>query len=214
MFVSASPLPTPLPTGTSGTGPWSTGDCGPLRWALLPHAPRSPAEPLARDWLGAELGLRPGCALELCRDERGRPRLDPPHGGHDCNWSHSGEALLVALGAGVRVGADLERIRPRPRAQALAERYFTAPEARWLATHRQHAELDRAFLRLWCAKEAVLKAHGHGLSFGLDRLRFALQTDALQLVACDPALGDPGQWTLRELQPAPGYLAALAWRPR
>ena len=29
------------------------------------------------------------------------------------------------------------------------------------------------FFRLWCAKEAVLKAHGHGISFGLHKQRFA-----------------------------------------
>ena len=78
---------------------------------------------------------------------------------------------------------------------------------------------DHAFLRLWCAKEAVLKAHGHGVSFGLHRLRFGeeghgYQHGNLRLVECDPELGEPAQWQLRELQPAPGYLGALAWRPR
>lgn len=188
-----------------------TDRCGPLRWALLPHASRSAAEPQARAWLAAQFGVTPR-ALALGRDGRGRPRLEPPHATHDCNWSHSGESLLIALGEGVRVGADLERVRPRPRAQALAERYFTAQEVRWLAT-RAGSDRDRAFLRLWCAKEAVLKAHGHGLSFGLDRLRFEPQDDALQLVACEPALGAPAEWTVREFEPAAGYLAALAWRP-
>ena len=121
---------------------------------------------------------------------------------------------MLALGEGVRVGADLERIRPRPRAQALAERFFTAQEARWLADSSEtEPDRDRAFVRLWCAKEAVLKAHGHGLSFGLDRLRFESAGDALQLVDCDAALGVPTAWSLCEFEPAPGYLAALAWRP-
>lgn len=186
----------------------------PVRWHWQPHAAGDAAEPLARAWLAAQFGVA-ASALLLARDARGRPRLDGAHAGHDCNWSHSGDGLLLALGEGVRVGTDLERIRPRPRAQALAERYFTAQEARWLATSAPtDGDRDRAFLRLWCAKEAVLKAHGHGLSFGLHRLRFESDGAALQLAACDPALGAPSAWSLREFEPAPGYFAALAWRPR
>ncbi len=193
--------------------PCDTASGGPVRWHWQPHVAGAAAEPLARAWLAAQLGLAPE-ALALGRDSRGRPRLEPPHAGHDCNWSHSGDGLLLAIGEGVRVGVDLERVRPRPRAQALAERFFTAPEARWLATSAaSDRDRDRAFLRLWCAKEAVLKAHGQGLAFGLDRLRFEAHGNALQLVACDPALGAPATWSLREFEPAPGYLAALAWRP-
>lgn len=187
--------------------------CGPVRWQWQSHAPGVAAEPWARAWLAAQLGVAPA-ALPLDRDGRGRPRLGDPHfATHDCNWSHSGEGLLIAVGEGVRVGADLERVRPRPRAQAVAERFFTAPEARWLSG-RADGERERAFLRLWCAKEAVLKAHGHGLSFGLDRLRFEARDGALHLAACDPALGAAVEWSLHEFEPAPGYLAALAWRPR
>ena len=189
-----------------------SGSAGPLRWHWQPHAAGAAAEPLARAWLAAQLGVS-RAALALDRDDRGRPRLGGPHfAGHDCNWSHSGDGLLLAIGAGVRVGADLERLRPRPRAQALAERFFTAAEAQWIAS-RADSDSDRAFLRLWCAKEAVLKAHGHGLAFGLDRLRFEEHHGALQLVACDRALGETQAWSLREFDPAPGYLAALAWRP-
>ena len=111
------------------------------------------------------------------------------------------------------MGADLECVRPRPRALLLAQRYFTAQEARWLAACID-SERERAFLRLWCAKEAVLKAHGHGLSFGLHRLRFEPHENVLHLVVCDPALGTPAQWSLCEFEPAPGTLAALAWRAR
>ena len=83
----------------------------------------------------------------------------------------------------------------------------------WLHAAPSAAVRDHAFLRLWCAKEAVLKAHGHGISFGLDRLRFEDEGGGLRLVACDPALGAPEDWSLQELQPAPDYLGALAWRP-
>lgn len=179
----------------------------PPRWIWLPHPHGEPAQPQARAWLAAELG---DPDLQVARDGRQRPHLLPPHQGWDCNWSHSGERLLVALGRGGRVGVDLERLHRRPRALQVAQRYFTEREAQWLAAQDDR---DLAFLRLWCAKEAVLKAHGHGLSFGLHRLRFEPAADGLRLVECDAELGAPEQWRLLEIAPGPGYLGALAWRP-
>jgi 4'-phosphopantetheinyl transferase len=182
---------------------------GPLRWGWQRHLRGEAAEPAARAWLAGQLGLAPA-ELPLGRDARGRPRLQLD--GHDCSWSHSGEGLLVVLALGALVGVDCERVHARPRALALAQRFFTAPEHAWLAAHADGAARDRAFLRLWCAKEAVLKAHGHGLSFGLERLRFEEDAGGLRLAACDPALGQAGDWRLHEFAPAPDYVAALAWR--
>lgn len=182
-----------------------------VRWAWRPHAPRVPAEPLAREWLAGELSLTPA-ELPLQRDARGRPRLGGALSRWDCNWSHSGDGLLIALGREVRIGIDLERLRHRARALELAQRYFTAPELAWLHAAPSTAVRDHRFLRLWCAKEAVLKAHGHGISFGLHRLRFADDGGVLRLAECDPALGRAEDWSLQELQPEPDYLGALAWR--
>ncbi|WDS35366.1 4'-phosphopantetheinyl transferase superfamily protein [Pseudoxanthomonas sp.] len=187
---------------------------GPLQVWWTDHPPRSSGEPTARPLLESWFHLAPG-ALPLRRDARGKPRLEGTLAPHDVSWSHSGDALLLATGPGVEVGADIERLRPRPRALELAARFFTRAET---ASLHALAEADRnlAFLRLWCAKEAVLKAHGHGISFGLQRLEFApIRADApLQLVACDPQLGAPDDWTLHQWQPHPHYLAAVAWRAR
>ena len=198
----------------SESHPSSNSAAARVRWGWLPHRPREPGEPLARAWLGQALGIA-GDALPLVRDERGRPRLDGALAGWDCNWSHSGDGLVVALGEGVQVGLAGERLRPRARALELAARFFTGPELAWLHAAPSTAIRDHAFLRLWCAKEAVLKAHGHGVSFGLHRLRFGEDRHgSLHLLECDPELGLVSQWQLQELQPAPDYLGALAWRLR
>ncbi|WP_399681236.1 4'-phosphopantetheinyl transferase family protein [Xenophilus sp.] len=178
-------------------------------WQWLPWSPGQAAEPVVRAWLGQRLGVAAD-KLRIERDLHGRPRL-ASHPGADAGWSHSGDGLVAAMARGARVGIDLERERPRPRALALARRYFTPEEAAWLQAQPDEAGVSRAFLRLWCAREAVLKAHGRGLAFGLQRLRFAERDGALVLAAADPALGDPGAWQLREFVPRPGYLAALAW---
>lgn len=181
-------------------------------WHWLPWRGGAHAEQLARDWLAPQLDCDAE-AIPLLRDPHGRPRLEAPFDDRDVGWSHSGEGLLLAFGRGITVGIDLERERPRPRALELAQRFFRPDEAQWLANQAGEAAREAAFLRLWCAKEAVLKAHGRGLSFGLHRLGFIERAGGLQLVDCDPALGTPSQWQLLEFAPRPGYRAALAWRP-
>jgi len=187
------------------TAPVSTVPAAP-RWTLLPHARGDAAMPLAQAWLAREFGGDAG-AYAFERDAHGRPRLRNAR--VDCNWSHSGAHLLVAAGDGLRVGADLESIRPRANALALARRFFAEEEIAWLSAR---ADIESDFLRLWCAKEAVLKAHGRGLAFGLHRLAFAERDGALALQNCDAELGDPRDWSVHEFVPAPGTLAAIAWR--
>lgn len=184
---------------------------GPVEVAVLPHAAGVPAEAVARAWLAAALGLSPD-RLGFDRGAHGRPmlRVDARATPFDCNWSHSGGRLAVALGAGLRVGVDIERPRARPRAVELAQRFFTAPEAEALATLPESAR-EPAFLRLWCAKEAVLKAHGRGLAFGLDRLRFEGFADAPRLVEADAALGPANDWTVEALD-VDGLVGMVAWR--
>ncbi|AOH35956.1 4'-phosphopantetheinyl transferase family protein [Luteimonas sp. JM171] len=182
-----------------------------VRCAWQPYRRGEPAEPQVRKWLESELGIRAD-DLALERDRHGRPRLGPAHPGLDANWSHSGNGLLMALGTGVRIGCDLELARPRPRALELARRYFTLGEAEWLAGLSGTAR-ETVFVRIWCAKEAMLKAHGRGLAFGLHRLEFAERDGALALVDCDPELGEPADWSLYAFEPAAGYLATFAWYP-
>lgn len=181
------------------------------RHVLLSLPPRTPAESVACAWLAKQWRVDVA-SLPMRRDSRCRPRLVAPMQDFDASWSHSGPHLLVAGGEGVRLGCDLERVRRRPNARAVARRYFHPDESTWLQGLADEDALATAFLRLWCAKEAVLKAHGHGLSFGLDRLRF-VDAGGLRLVDCDPALGRPGDWRLQELTPAPGFIAAIAWHP-
>ena len=183
---------------------------GPVLVAELALPPKAPAEPAARAWLGAELGIAPA-ALAIERGPYGRPHLRL--GRWDCNWSHSGDRLAIALAEGLRVGIDIERPRPRPRVLELADRYFAPAETAGLAALPEAARTG-AFLRLWCAKEAVLKAHGRGLAFGLDRLRFEGFEDPAgtpRPVAMDTALGAPDDWTLQRL-PLDGLVGMLAWR--
>ncbi|WP_329741953.1 4'-phosphopantetheinyl transferase family protein [Dyella sp. A6] len=185
-------------------------------------------EPLGDDeihvwWLGyrRELGrapLRailasyldePADALVLHDDAHGRPELAPPHAGLYFNWSHSGDRAVVAVARGIRPGIDLERLRPRRRSLDLAHRFFSTAEALALA-RLAPALLDPAFLALWTAKEAVLKATGRGLAFGLDRLEFTVLPEPLRLLRLDEDAASA--WQVHPLACDSAHVGTLAWR--
>ena len=160
----------------------------------------------------------PEAAVAIDQDARGKPRLapaaDPPVGGPrlDFNWSHSGDYALVALARDCALGVDIERLGKNLRALDIARRFFDPAEAEALARLEAGAR-DDAFIALWCAKEAVLKAAGEGLSFGLSRLVFEARGDRRWEVSqTDPALGTASDWRLECLDPIAGYRGALAWR--
>ena len=149
---------------------------------------------VARGWLrrvlAGELGTAPA-AVPISHGS-GKPRLSGLAG--PCfNLSHAGELAVVAV-ADREVGVDIE---PTDVGAGLLH---AVPLA---CTPSEVAALDRllprlrveAFLRLWTAKEAYLKARGVGLTVAPD----AVEIDKL-----------PGPWSVRALQPADGYVGAVA----
>ncbi len=183
---------------------------GPVTVWRRPHVPGQRGEPQARQVLAQALGGDP-LALPLVRDPRGRPELSAALARFGTGWSHSGDVLLVALGEGVRLGVDLELLRPRPRMLEIIRRFFHPAEIAWLEGLAEEARVEW-FFRVWCAKEAMLKADGQGISFGLHRLQLGPADDGtLQLQWCDPALGHAARWHLHEWQASANFRAALAW---
>ncbi len=191
-------------------------DTGAIHLWRVPYEPSQGRAPL-RKLLGAYLGS-PAAGVVLAEGARGKPKISDAVSGRgiapalEFNWSHSGGYALAALSAGPALGVDVERLGKRLRAIELARRYFDPAEAEVLASLAP-ADRERAFMGLWCAKEAVLKAAGEGLSFGLARLAFAWHGDMeWRLARVDPVLGGADEWQLMGFDAAPGYRGALAWR--
>ena len=76
---------------------------------LLPHAPRQRGEPQARESLAHTLGFAPE-TLPITRDAQGRPHFIAPLHHLETGWSHSGEALLLALGEDIELGVDIDQL--------------------------------------------------------------------------------------------------------
>jgi len=174
----------------------------------LPYRRQHGRAPL-RSVLSGYLGIDAD-QLMLTEGEHGRPALtsalDPSL---DFNWSHSGDHALIAIARSIKPGIDLECLRMRPRALEIARRYFSADEAAALSAVSP-AGRSAAFLELWTAKEAVLKALGRGIAFGLKRLSISCAGGQLMLQRLDG--DDAGAWQLRALRIDSSLVAALAWR--
>lgn len=174
---------------------------------------RGPLVALLAGYLGVAQSI-----VTLEDDARGKPYLAHSAGARDdrapleFNWSHSGDYALAALSRRGEVGVDIERLGKNLRAIEIARRFFDGGEADALAVLDQDAR-DHAFIGLWCAKEAVLKAVGEGLSFGLARLAFAhVGGPDWELARTDPALGEARDWQVSGFDPAPDYRGSVAWR--
>ena len=169
----------------------------------------------AGEWLRRRLAGYLGGAPErvgLERGEHGKPFL-PERPDLQFNLAHSGGALLFAIARAQPLGIDIETDARRRPALELARRFFCAAEADALA-RLDAARRQAAFLELWSCKEAVVKALGRGIGFGLDRLAFDLDQCGVpqRLNVIDSSAGAAAEWQIVRLEPASGYRGALAWR--
>jgi 4'-phosphopantetheinyl transferase len=146
------------------------------------------------------LGVDPR-ALVIVEEEHGKPALR--HREIEFNASHSGDLVALAFAADTPVGIDVERRRHINDAPALARRFFAAGELKIVANA---TDADDAFLTIWTAKEAILKASGKGIGAG-DLRGFAVPFGNREM---RPVIDG---WSVAALEtPLIGYHAAIAAR--
>lgn len=200
---------------------WSLEDRrfqGPDSEALLSAAEHARArrfvDPLhQRRFIAARVGLRRILALDtgeapaalfFAENEFGKPYL-PQHPSCAFSLSHSGDQAVLALGEGVSIGADIERLRAVEHGD-IAARYFCASEAAWIDSRQTEEEQRLAFFQTWTLKEAVAKAIGVGMSLPFSQFEIAAAPP--RVLVAPP--GSSGLWLLRFLDAPAGYLCALA----
>ena len=152
------------------------------------------AHGVLRKLLGQYAGAGPG-DLRFVHNGFGKPELAAPFGRRlRFSLSHSADLALVAVALYAEVGADIERVRADVDGAEIARRFFSADEIDYLNRVPRSLQAE-VFFGIWTRKEACLKARGEGFA--------ASPTDfsVLQL---------HGTWSLLPLQPAPGYVGAVA----
>ncbi len=147
-----------------------------------------------------------------CGQPHGKPVVQG--GEFEHSVSHSGDLVALAV-ARSPVGVDVERLEDR--ARPLGGDGDPASLARLVLADGERAALDalppadrpRQFLLAWTRKEAVTKATGDGLHAPFREVVLAGARGAPRLVAW-PYPQPPDTVSLVDLEPATGYVAALA----
>jgi 4'-phosphopantetheinyl transferase len=172
-------------------------------------AARAALERLLRHYAG-DVALGIGIGIETGR--HGKP-FAPALPELDFNLSHAGSHVVFAFARNQTLGVDIEEYARELAVEGIAGRFFSAAESAALA-RMAPAGRTAAFLRLWTHKEAVLKALGEGLSFGLDRVEFELDADgqAGPMRRIASVAGQPDEWQVRRFAPAEGVTGSIAWR--
>jgi 4'-phosphopantetheinyl transferase len=169
------------------------------------------ARGVLRAILGGYLNRAPE-SLSFCYSSHGKPALAGESDGDAIrfNVSHSHGTALYAVTRGREVGIDVERIRFNLAVAEIAERFFSRQEVAMLQTLPTEEQRE-AFFYCWTRKEAYIKARGEGLSLPLDQIDVSLAPGKPDAVpGTQPDSSEASRWSLQELAPAPGYVAALA----
>ena len=163
-----------------------------------------------RSLLGLYLNILPA-DVRFVYGLKGKPALaSTTH--IEFNLTHSGRLAVIALTLDRPIGVDVEHIRPLSDIQEIADRFFCPEEASEVMS-LPHAERERAFFRCWTRKEAYIKAIGDGLSTPLDSFRVTVKpnTPARIIHVANDSVAAKA-WMLQDLQLAPDYTGALAYR--
>jgi 4'-phosphopantetheinyl transferase len=142
----------------------------------------------------------------------GKPALagDPSASELQFNLGHSHEVAIYAFSLRRQLGIDIEHIRPEVSGDEIAERFFASEE---IATLRKIPSNQRteAFFNCWTRKEAYIKARGEGLTFPLGDFVVTMSPgEPARLLSVRDAPQEAARWYLQELDPGPGYAAAVA----
>jgi 4'-phosphopantetheinyl transferase len=172
------------------------------------------AHGLLKEMVGRWLGLPPSRLRMLADAPGAKPRLIAPPGcaGLDVSISHCRGLVAGIGGFGCSVGIDAESFDARTFGgeigPSLAKELFSREEIRWLRS--RPTTTSASLLRLWTLKEALAKADGGGLGIGLHRC--IVLPDPPRLLRLPARMGPVSAWMLRQWNPMPRHVVALACR--
>jgi 4'-phosphopantetheinyl transferase len=151
----------------------------------------------------------PAEQLEFCYGTYGKPLLagSLAHTGLHFNLTHSEGIALYAVTCDRQIGIDVERIRPLPKVERLAERCLSPQEQSCLTASSCPEEI---FFTYWTCKEAYLKAIGSGLTQPMHQIEIALTAATAQLLRVEGNPAEANRWSLYLLKSTADYAAALA----
>jgi 4'-phosphopantetheinyl transferase len=153
-------------------------------------------------------------SIRFAHQVHGKPYVTEPEAAkRPFNIAHTDGLVMCGIGtseAHELVGIDVERLDRRTD-PALADRYFSKPEVRFLHTYRHDVERRNAFLRIWTLKESFIKAIGTGLQTPLADFAFEeIESSSPTIRMLNPQLESDQVWKFFSIEPRPGFIGAIA----
>jgi 4'-phosphopantetheinyl transferase len=143
--------------------------------------------------------------LPIAETRFGKPYLESPFLTIRFNLSHTHDWALLAVSRHAEIGVDVEEHSPSLDTKLLAE--WLHPEEKQDLEVMSHEKRGIAFFRLWCRKEALLKAKGIGLRAPLHQFRVSTSPDTAKVLSWP---GEDPNWHLYDLIADEQHSAALA----
>ncbi|HOY76715.1 MAG TPA: 4'-phosphopantetheinyl transferase superfamily protein [Hyphomonadaceae bacterium] len=155
--------------------------------------------------LGRKLDAGP-TEIAFTEEANGRPALAGANN-LSFNLSHSANVAALAMSSDVRVGVDVEEVRP-----------ITDDEIAWALSSAERIELSEGdpaerlerFFKFWTLKEALMKGTGLGAQLPLQDFDMGLNPPRLARFKDESEA--PGQWNFHDIAPQPGMCGAVAAR--
>lgn len=161
---------------------------------------------LVRMILASYLADTDAKALCIDRNEFGKPFLSTCPA-LSFNLSHTGSWMLLAVSRDIKLGVDIEQIKPRGLLQGLVCKCFSPTEQRYWMDLPPSLQ-EEMFYAFWTRKEAFVKAVGRGIALGLSACE--IDTQHMDRFKRLPAgCGAVTDWAIVELTLNPACKAAL-----
>ena len=141
-----------------------------------------------------------------------KPQLAFPVGDRPLqfNLAHSNGWAIFAFSRSRPLGIDLEHVRPLADVDHLVQRFFSPRESSLIRSLSGYHKWD-TFFKIWTCKEALLKAHGSGLTTPLNDFDISLDAhDAVTLTALTDESAQLSAWHFKILELVSGYRSAIA----
>lgn len=147
-------------------------------------------------------------AVRFRYESRGKPVLAECSALH-FSLSHTDDIAGVAIARGRRVGIDIEVMRADLDIEGIARHNFSRSEVKRIS-RAPGAQRRARFYEHWTAKEAYLKAQGHGLSAPLDSVELVIRNAKTAPRLRIRGTRNPIRWSLRLFRPFKKTVCAIA----